>query len=1525
MVNPLSKFHPLVADWFRNRFGEPTEVQVRAWQAIARGDHVLMTAPTGSGKTLAAFLWALNRLISAQWEGGCTRVLYVSPLKALNNDVQRNLLKPLSELQQAFSLQAEPIPRIRVCTRSGDTSQTERRRMLRHPPEILITTPESLNLLLSSVSGRAALLGLKTVILDEIHSILDTRRGTFLITAVERLVRLAGEFQRIALSATLKPLDTAARFVGGLRLQGQPHHPVYFPRPVVPIEAQTGKPYNLQVTRPAELKEVIEPHDYWLPFAWELRKQIETNRSTLVFTNSRRLCEKLTYLINQHHMGQNQIGLNLNGQNGQPRNGQRQGDLLAYAHHGSLSREIRMDVEKRMKAGGLRAIVATGSLELGIDIGALDEAILVQSPPSVAEAAQRIGRAGHRVGQTSRGTFYPSHVIDTVSAAVLVRAVEQGAIESLRPIQAPLDVLAQVLISISAHETWNPDDLFNFIRTAYPYHELTRVQFDRVLAMLEGRFNETRVRQLQPKIHHDRLDHTIRAKKGALLALYASGGVIPDRGYYSLRLVDSGTKIGELDEEFVWEARVGQVFTLGTQNWRIHQITPSDVLVSPAAEGNSAPPFWRAENQSREFHLSEKIGEFLEMADMRLRDPQFAIELVNTYRMHAHAAEGLIADLVHQRIQTGCCLPHRHHLVIEYTTMGPGGGAGRQVVWHTLWGGRVNRPLAIALAATWQDRWGSPPDIFVTNDCLSFVLPRDIPAAELVGLVTPDNLDDLLQRRLAGTGYFAARFRECAGRALLIPRRQVNQRMPLWLTRLRAQKLLAAVAAYPDFPILEETWRTCLQDEFDLPTLRHLLNELTSGTISWSRADTSSPSLLARNSAWQSINAFMYQSDQPAPAGSGRLNSDLVADMLREPGLRPQIDPGLIRQFESKQQRIWPGYAPASSEDLLDWTKERLAIPLFEWQALLEAVDREHGIAGDPLVAPVAHKLVSMRPLPVDARPCQPLIVARENIPRLLNSIYSNSSVQCTLLSGDALVCGTPSDDSDDDDEPIISRSAQLIAEWARFYGPFEPAWIADVLGLPQSRVQSQLEFLVDSQQMITGPIERGPDRNMFCDRENFEILLRLSRKAAAPSFEPLETEQLPLFLAVHQGLMQQGQGDIDKLAQHVNRLLCRPVPAAILETEILPARMPDYQSNWLDQLMQEGELLWIGSAGHQVMFCYQHEMDLVQELQPMQNGQAGGLDTDGLTDLFPDAGGRYPFSALQLKTGKPSADLHKRLWQAVWSGQVTNDTFTALRRGIETRFKMPTTGTEPSADIFVRRTGRLAGRASLARRRESRPAVGNWFRLIYPDSEENLLDREERHKERVRVLLDRYGIVFRELLNRELPMFSWPALFRSLRLMELSGEVLAGYFFKGLNCIQFMSLQAFERLGKPMPRDLVFWLNAADPISLCGLGLDQLQQKLPRRLIGNHFVYHGSKLVVISQQQGRRLTIHVPADHPCLKKYFEFLLSMLTRPVLPLRHIEIHTINDQPAALSKGYLDVLQQMFDTVIDHKHISLYRRY
>ncbi|MDQ1352556.1 MAG: ATP-dependent helicase Lhr and Lhr-like helicase, partial [Acidobacteriota bacterium] len=928
----LNLFHPLVRKWFTERVGTPTDIQTRAWPEIAKGNHTLVTAPTGSGKTLTAFLWAINNFLLNRQPQETLRVLYISPLKALNNDIQRNLETPLAELREYFADAGENFPDIRTAVRSGDTEPAERRQMMRKPPEILITTPESLNVLLSSKSGQKMLLGISTVILDEIHAVAPTKRGTYLITAVERLVPLCGEFQRIALSATVKPLERVADFIAGCEIKVINRNYEYQKRRVSIVRSDIKKRYDIKVDFP-EIDEIADapgsPRDpdateskaWWSALTNTLRREMMKNRSSLFFANSRRMVEKVARFLNETEG---------------PR---------VYSHHGSLSKEIRSVVEKRFKEGELSAIIATSSLELGIDIGSVDEVVLIQAPFSIASTIQRIGRSGHGVGQASRGVFFPIHTRNLVEAAVIAANIDSEAIESITPIEAPLDVLAQVLLSMTVVESRNIDELYAEIRAGYPFHGLSRKEFDLVVDMLAGRYADSRIRELKPRLVIDRVKKTAKARENAPMLLFLSGGVIPDRGYFNLRVADTKAKIGELDEEFVWERALGDAFPLGNQIWRIQHITHNDVEVTQVTQSNSLVPFWRAEEMNRSYHLSEKIGLFLEEVDEALASPnfpEFRRKLYEQHHMSEIAARELLGFLKRQRMETHAPLPHRHHILVEHFHDPANISDTKQTVLHTLWGGHVNRPLAIALSAAWEEKYHYALEVFVNNDCIMLNLPHEFGISEILSLVKTGRIRQLLRSKLESTGYFGARFRENAQRALLLPRQGFRKRMPLWLNRLRSKKLMEAVSQYENFPILLETWRDCLNYDFEIETLLQLLEEMAAGAIRVTEVVTEKPSPFADGIIWKQTNQYMYEDDSPRSKLRTGLSDALLKEVLYSSHLRPRFPGEMLLSFQRKLQRAALGYAPETAEELLQWVRERLYIPAAEWHELLTAIERDH-------------------------------------------------------------------------------------------------------------------------------------------------------------------------------------------------------------------------------------------------------------------------------------------------------------------------------------------------------------------------------------------------------------------------------------------------------------------------------------------------------------------------------------------------------------------------------------------------------
>jgi len=1448
-----------VQAWFRRRLGEPTEIQRLAWPHIARGEHVLVSAPTGSGKTLTAFLWAIDRLVTGTWEPDALRVLYVSPLRALGNDIRRNLEGPLAELvEDARAAGSEP-PILRTATRTGDTPQDERRKMLRHPPEILITTPETLNILLTSGSGRRILGDLRCVIVDEIHAVAGSKRGVHLVTAVERLASLAGEFQRIALSATVRPLDQVARWVGGSRLEGTGADATYRFRPVAVVEATTPKRYELEVVMPVDEEAGRrDPEALWNRLTADLGRRIRSNTSTLTFGNSRRTVEKVARLLNEGSPGH-----------------------MVYSHHGALSREIRTVVEERMKAGALKAIVATSSLELGIDVGAIDEVALVQCPPSVASTVQRLGRAGHHVGGVSRGVLYPLHPRGLLTAAALTPLVERGEVEAVRPVRNPLDVLAQVLLSMTVAEPQAPDDLYAAVRAASPFRTLPRHHFDLVLDMLAGRYASARLRPLRPLVTVDPVDGVVRPRPGTERLLYLAGGTIPDRGYYQLRVDGTGAALGELDEEFVWERSVGDTFSLGVQGWRIQRITHNDVFVSPASGPAAMAPFWRAEELDRSHALSSRIADLLERWSCTEERGPLVDELVAVHHLSPPAVRELRRYLDEQEAATGV-LPHRHRILVEHTSP-PGLPGGQvQLVLHTLWGGRVNRPFADALAAAWQERTGRAPQVVHDDDCIAITCPPHEVPDDPFALVPPERLDALLRQRLEASGFFGARFREAAGCSLVLPRAGIGRRTPLWLNRQRAKELLAEVTRWDDFPLVLEAWRTCVQDDFELADLERLLHEVRQHDIEVVHVRTDRPSPFTQQVTWRQTNELMYADDAADGRRSGALRPDLLREVVFDGRLRPRLDVGLVERLRSKLHRTAPGYAPAPGTDLADWVDERVALPIDEWRALVDAVARDHDADPVEVVATAAPRVLMLRPPGAGAA----LVVSVTQVRRLeaalgvvLEDLRPSGLDPDGLMRPDPeVVAALPPVDL----EPDEALSA-IVSEWLRGQPPVPVDRLPAVFGVTGERLRSVLDELTGDRIVVVDQLVEGSVVDEVCDSENLERLLRLARAEARPDLRPLPAEAHPLFLATLHGMGLEHAEPRD-LQVALERLFGLPAPVERWEADLLPARVEPYAPAWLDGLLGDTDLRWVGCGKGTALFTLDGDRDLFR-----CDTQAPG-DTDEVTTVFPQPFGRYPLDELARATGTTTSDVADRLWALAWKGLVTTDGFAPVRQGAATGFR--TIAEDRAAGTPVRGPRR----PRFERWRASRPFGGSWFVLDPPEAPSDLLEEEELRRDRARVLLDRYGILFREVLERELPDLRWREMFRSLRLMELAGEVVAGRFVEGPRGLQFASHDAVRRLRDDLPRDRVWWLCAVDPCSPCGLGLEVWGDLLPRRLPGNHLVFHGDRLVMVSERRGARLWFDVAPDHPHLRDYLRVLEILLTRPVDPVRSLVVETVNHEPA-----------------------------
>ncbi len=1405
-----NRFHPLIRDWFSRKYGSPTAIQEQTWPRVANGESVVVSAPTGSGKTLTAFLAFIDKFIQGELRTGAIRVVYVSPLKALNNDIRRNLLEPLAELEHEFKSAGLAFPTINVLTRSGDTPQSARQRMLRHPPEILVSTPESLLFMLTAARSQRLFGLVQAVVLDEIHALVENRRGSMLMASLERIVDLSGEFQRIALSATVRPLSVVADYVGGYDNNGNQ-------RKVHTVTSTTSKQIELSVHVPSEATQARENgQPIWPHLIEDFHRSIQTNDSTLIFTESRRMAERIASDLNSDA-----------------------DSITAYSHHGSLSREIREEVEARLKAGDLKAIVATSSLEMGIDIGSLDEVLLIQTPMSVSSALQRIGRSGHRVGDVSRAKLYPTHARDLIDSAALALAIEERDIELLQPMKAPLDLLAQLIVSRVVAESCSADNVFASLIRSYSYSKLDRQDFDRVLGMLTGRFEDARIRSLRPRIAIDQSTQKISARKSAAMALYSSGGAIPDRGYYRLRHADTGALIGELDEEYVWEAKIGQNLTFGSQQWAISSISHNDVSVRSAPTSEAAVPFFRSEFNDRDFHFASLVGRFLKTADELLsQDDQPALlELLDNRGFDKTAARDLVELLVQQRNAT-TVLPHQENLIAEQLASGPGtyvsGASDEQLILHTNWGGRVNRPITMALSTAWRETFRSEPDMFCDNYTIAIQLKQQADVQTILGFLDPDRLDERLAQALEHSGFFGARFRECAGRSLLLNKSRFDQRVPLWMTRMQSKKLLEAAQDYDDFPVLLETWRTCLQDEFDLIAAREVLARLSDGLIEIIVVRNSVPSVFASDISYDQIGRYMYADDSPEGTKSSKLSEELVSAAIRDPSLRPPITANVIEEFELKLQRRMPGYEPEDPLELEEWIKTRVWIPQTEW--FEEAEIPSH------------------------------VEVIEESGWRGL--IHAENS------------------------ELIRNNPTQAVANALQFYGPRTQEEFLALIPLDRKQVIDILSDLV-TREILTDDVQVEDEVTLrTCDRENLDALLRLQRLSNRSAVEPVSIRNWTVFCERWQQFSKM-RSSADSVVDVVERLRGYSAPIDYWLKDVWLARCNSIPKHELEECLQLQQVCWRGTERERITMGFPDDLAF---------GPTESQDNEPPVQGFVDPQGQYTFSTLQSNCSMLLDEFNEVFWSAVWRGEISSDSIIPLRTGAERKFRVGVSG---AVDGTLRR--RLVRR----RRQPSRP--GTWYRTdtseSVPDSDP--IEQLEEAKERVRILLSRYGVVTREIANREGGVFRWRALFDALRIMELSGELTSGIFFMELSGPQFARPDAVHALAAKSQHSV--WLSAYDPAAPCGMGVEW--PELPDRRVGNYLGFVDGELLCTCTAQGKKLQVFAkPQDERLDRLFIDMPHSVCNGKMV------IEEINGLPAR-SSPFLPQLSRVTSAYSDHARVYI----
>ncbi|HSD18750.1 MAG TPA: DEAD/DEAH box helicase, partial [Anaeromyxobacter sp.] len=1351
----LELFRPAVREWFSRCFEAPTPAQALAWPAIRRGESTLLLAPTGSGKTLAAFLSCIDRLMFAPEppRKERLRVVYVSPLKALAVDVERNLRAPLAGIADDAAARGDVHRVPAIAVRSGDTPAAERARFARDPADVLITTPESLYLVLTS-NAREVLRSVETVIVDEIHALVPTKRGAHLALSLERLEALAGRpLQRIGLSATQRPLDEVARFLGGVAA-GSAAEEAARPgeasrhRPVTIVDAGARKALELSVEVPVEdmsrLGEALEPASgdagqapvrasIWTAIHPRLLELVRAHRTTLVFVNSRRIAERLAAALNELA-----------------------GELLVQAHHGSIARPQRVAIEDALKAGSLRGLVATSSLELGIDMGTVDLVVQIEAPPSVASGMQRIGRAGHRIDSPSRGVVFPKYRADLLACAGLTEAMHAGEVESTRYPRSPLDVLAQQIVAMVSLDDWEVDALYAVVRRAAPFAELSRPVYEGVLDMLSGRYPSEELADLRPRVTWDRVRGRLRAREGARRVAVVNGGTIPDRGLYGVYLAggkQGHTRVGELDEEMVFESRVGETFLLGASTWRIEEITHDRVLVSPAPGEPGKMPFWHGDAAGRPVELGRRIGRLVRT----LRDkPRSAARerLVRAHDLDARAAENLLRFLEDQAQATGA-VPDDRTLVVERCRDEL--GDWRVCVLAPL-GSPVLAPWAMAATARARAKFGADVETLWTNDGFAVRLPEtEAPPDVAFLLPDPDEVEELVVDDLGATALFAAKFREAAGRALLLPRRRPGRRAPLWQQRKRAADLLAVASRFGSFPILLEAYRECLRDVFDLPALEEVLRDVRDGRVRVVTADTRTPSPFAASLLFGFVASFIYDGDAPLAerrAQALAIDQAQLRELLGEAELRELLDAGALAALEAQLQHLSPETRARSVDGVAD-----LLLRLGDLSR--EEIARR---AATPEAAAAAERLVAER------RALEVRIGGEERLVAVEDAARYRDALGVPLPPGvpDALL------------GPVAEALEGLAARYARRHAPFTTGELARRFGIPRAAAEGALRTLLERGRILEGAFRPHGAEREWCDPEVLRGLRRRSLARLREEIEPVEPRAFARMLLGWHGIPRRGRG-LDAVLDAVEKLQGAPLPASLLETELLPARVDGDLRGDIDALAAAGEVLWVGlePLGERDGRIALYLADAFPRLLPPGRAAADvpGERAQRVLDHLARRGASFFAEIHAAVGGGYEQQTVDALWDLVWRGLVTNDTFQALRAYAE-----PT----PAR----RERGRAIARAPAAfrSRRLAPAAAGGRWTLVAARRElaGGLPTATEWSAATAQQLLVRYGLVTRGAATAESLPGGFSAVYDVLRHLEESGRIRRGYFVAGVGAMQF-------------------------------------------------------------------------------------------------------------------------------------------
>jgi ATP-dependent Lhr-like helicase len=1425
-VSALDLFTEPTRAWFATTFAAPTAAQEGGWAAISEGDHTLIHAPTGSGKTLAAFLWGIDRLFAEPATEEQTRLLYVSPLKALAYDIERNLRSPLVGIGNAASRAGINLPDIRVGMRTGDTPQRERRQLHAHPPDVLITTPESLYLMLTS-RVRETLAPVRWIIIDEVHAVAGTKRGAHLALSLERLEELATQPQRIGLSATQRPLSEIARFVGGGTTEGDG----WTPRPVRIVDSPRDKELDVAIVVPVadmtdpgagrSTPEAPAARSIWPTMYEKLLELITENHSTIVFANSRGIAERIARQLNDLA-----------------------GTEMARAHHGSVSREQRLDIEDKLKRGEIKCVIATSTLELGIDMAAVDMVIMVETPPSVASGMQRVGRAGHQVGVPSRARLFPKHRNDLLEAAVVVDRMYEGAIESTTIPRNPLDVLAQQLVAAVAMDEWDVDELSAMVRRAAPYAELGRGPFEATLDMLAGRYPSDEFAELRPRITWDRVNNTLAPRPGAHLLAVTNPGTIPDRGLFRVVLPE-GSKVGELDEEMVYESRPGDVFLLGSSTWQIAEIDHDRVIVTPAAAGSSPKlPFWHGDAPGRPLELGKALGQFLrELA----AEDQDRVEhmLTSRYRLDELAARNLAAYISDEKEATGN-VPNDRTLVIE--RFRDEIGDWRMVLLSPL-GARVHAPWALAASRKMRLEGGVEADGLWTDDGMIFRFPdADVPPDPVALLLDPEEIEALVTEEVAESTLFASKFREAAARALLLPRRSPDRRTPLWLQRRRSSDLLKVARRFGSFPIVLEAYREVLQDHFDLPATRSVLADIASRRIRVVDIDTARPSPFAASLLFDFIATFMYEYDSPVAerrATALTLDRELLADLLGEPELRSLLDPEAIETVELELQRLASHTRRRGADGVHDLLRH--LGPLTTAEVAARTIDADAALLLEELRR-------AGRAFEVGADPGR--WAAAEDASRLRDAL------------GTTIPQGIPQEFAESVADPL----GDVVGRFARTHTPFTTGEAAAALGLGEAVVTSTLDRLAAEGRVVAGAFRPSGVDYEWCDADVLRRIRRRSLAVLRSEAEAVPPAALARLAPAWQGVGSKAAGP-HRLAEVVRTLQGAAIPASILEGDVLGTRM-SYSPDTLDQLCASGELMWVGrgplgAKDGRVALYLPGQIGLLDS--PRAEEPPDTAVHDGLRRHLAERGASFFRDLYATAGGGDQQDVLDALWDLVWAGEVTNDTFAPVRAFLWGR---------------VRSSGRL-------RLPSSSPPTGSGRWYLVSDLASERPSDTERAAAIAAQLLERHGVLTRDAVLAEGIPGGFSGLYPVLRAMEDAGKVRRGYFVEGLGGAQFALPGALDQLRRASDSATVI-LAAADPANPYGnaIAWPDSDSSVGRRS-GAYVVLVEGTLVAFVERGGRRV-VTFTAEPELLRPAAGAIVELAQRRLL---RMEVEAVDGVRAA----------------------------